>query len=160
MIVCGQTEVGELAGHALVSHQNVLRLQVPVVDSNGVAVLDGVQDLEEGPLGKSIITNELALLGDVGEQITFWAVFDDNVSAVWGIHDLYQRDYIRVGRGLVVELDLPLLELSLPRLQAELVESLDSIGSVCVDVHGGVHYSVGTEAKDSGQLQPSSEDLA
>ena len=65
MIICGQTEVGELAGHALVSHQNVLRLQVPVVDSNGVAVLNGIQDLEKSPLGKGIVPNELTLFSDV-----------------------------------------------------------------------------------------------
>ena len=160
MIVCGQTEVGELAGHAIVSHQNVLRFEVPVVNSNGMAVLHSVQDLEKGPLGKRIVANVLALLGDVREQVTFRAVLDDDVGAVRGVHDLYQGDNIGVGRGLVVELDLPLLELLLPGLQAELVESLDSVGSVCLDVQGGVHYSVGTDAEDSGQLQPSCQDVA
>lgn len=65
MVVGGKAEVGKLAGHALVCYQDVLWLKVPVVDSNGVAIFNGIQDLEEGPLGKSIITNVLALFGDV-----------------------------------------------------------------------------------------------
>ena len=65
MVRSGKAKISEFAGHALVSYQDVLRLQIPVVDSNGMAVLHGIQDLEKGPLGKSIITNVLALLGDV-----------------------------------------------------------------------------------------------
>jgi len=65
VVVGGESKVGKLAGHALVGDQDVLRLQVPVVDSNGMAVLHGIQDLEESSLGKSIITNILALFGDV-----------------------------------------------------------------------------------------------
>jgi hypothetical protein len=61
----GKSKVGEFAGHSLVSDENVLRLEVPVVDSNGVAVLDGIQNLKEGALGHGIIPNVLALLGDV-----------------------------------------------------------------------------------------------
>lgn len=116
MVIGSEAKVGKLAGHSLVSHQNVLRFQVPVVDSNRMAVLHGIQDLEEGALGKRIIANILALLGDVGKQITFRAVFDDNVCAVRGVHDFYQRDNVGVGTGLVVKLDFPLLELPLPGL--------------------------------------------
>lgn len=159
-MVGSKAKVGQLAGHALVSHQNVLRLEVPVVDSNGVAVLDGIQDLEEGPLGKSIITNKLALFGDVGEQVTFGAVLNDNVGAVRGVHDLYQGNNIGMGTGLVVELDLPLLELVLPGLEANLVQGLDGIGGVCVDVYGRVDDAVGTNAQDTCELQSSGKNLA
>lgn len=51
MVASGQSKVGEFAGHALVSDEDILRLQIPVVDSNGVAVINGIQDLEESSLG-------------------------------------------------------------------------------------------------------------
>lgn len=60
----------------------------------------------------------------------------------------------------MVELDLSLLELLLPRLQAKLVEGLDSIGCVGVDVQGSVDHSIGTYSKDTSQLQSPGEDLA
>ena len=65
MVVSGQAKVGKLAGHALVGDQDVLRLQVSVVDPNGMAIFNSIQDLEEGSLGKSIITDELTPFSDV-----------------------------------------------------------------------------------------------
>jgi len=156
----GKSKVGQFAGHSLVSDEYVLRLEVAVVDSNGVAVLDSIQDLEKSALGHGIVSNVLALLGDVGEQITFWAVFNDNVCAVGRIHDLDQRDDIRVSAGLVVQLDLTLLELSLARLKTDLVKCLYGIGDVGLDVHGCVDYAVGSYTENAGQLQPSGENLA
>jgi len=60
----------------------------------------------------------------------------------------------------VVELDFPLLELLLARLQADFVERLYGIRGVGVDVHGSVDNSIGSNSKDSGQLQPSGKNLA
>ena len=65
VISSGQSKIGELASHALVGDQNVLRLEIPVVDSNRMAVLNSIQDLKESTFGPVIITNELALLSDV-----------------------------------------------------------------------------------------------
>ena len=65
MISSGQSKIGELASHALVGDQDVLRLQIPVVDSNRMAVLNSIQDLKESTFGPVIITNELALLSDI-----------------------------------------------------------------------------------------------
>lgn len=123
-----------------------------MVDSNGMAVLDGIQNLEESALGHGIVTNVLALFSDVGEQVTFWAVFNDNVCAVGGIHDLDQGNDIGMSAGLVVQLDLALLELSLAGLKTDLVECLYGVGDVCLDVNGCVHNAVGSDTKDASQL--------
>lgn len=61
--------------------------------------------------------------------------------------------------GLMVELDLPLLELPLPGLQAYLVERLDGILDVRMDVHGCVDDTIGADAKDTRQLQSACEEL-
>ena len=67
---------------ALIGNQNVLRLQVTVVDPNGMAILNGIQDLEERMLGELIVSNESAVLGDVREEVSFGTEFDDHKGAV------------------------------------------------------------------------------
>lgn len=62
--------------------------------------------------------------------------------------------------GLVVQLDFPLLKLPLPWLQAKFVEGFHGVGNVGLDVHGGVYNPIGSNAKNTGQLQPASQDLA
>lgn len=159
MISGGQSKVSELAGHALVGDQNVLRLQIPVVDSDRVAVFNSIQDLEESTLSPVIVTNELALLSDVGKQVTFRAVLDHNVCAVRSVHDLDQGNNVRVRASLVVELDLALLKLALARLKANLVKRLYSIGNVGLNVHGSVDDSISSDSEDTSELKPTSENL-
>lgn len=149
MVRSRQSKVCKLARHALVGDQDVLWLQVPVEDAHGMAVLDGVQDLDKSALDHGIVPHKLALLGDVGEQVTFRAVFNDNIGAVWGVHDFDQGNHVGMGTGLVVELDLPLLELALTRFQTDLVQGLDGIGHVGLDVHGCVHDSIGSDTENA-----------
>jgi hypothetical protein len=134
VVVGCQTKVGELTGHTLVCYQYVLRLQVPVIDSDGMAILDSIQDLEESPLGKSIITNILSLFGDIRKEVTFGAVLNNNICAVWGVHDLGKGYHVGMGAGTMVELNFSLLEFSLTRLEAKLVQRLHSIGCVGLNV--------------------------
>jgi hypothetical protein len=156
----GQSKVCKFTSHALVGDQDILRLEVPVVDSNRVAVLDGIQNLKKGSLDKIIVANKLALLSDVGEQVTFWAVLDYNVGAIRGVHYLDQRDYIWMSASLMMELDLALLEFPLARLQANLVERLHGIWNVGLYVHCCVNDSICPYTKDTGKLKPSSKHLA
>lgn len=125
-----------------------------------MAELYGVQNLEKCTLDHGIVAYVLALLGDVGEQITFRAVFDDNVGTVWGIHDLDQRDNIGMSAGLMVELDLSLLEFPLARLKTDFVKCLYCIWDASLDVHGCVHHSIGSDSKDTGELESSSKNLS
>lgn len=46
-----QAKVGQLDGQAVVRYQDVFRLQVAVVDPNGVTKLHGIQQLDKGTLG-------------------------------------------------------------------------------------------------------------
>lgn len=152
MVSRRKSKISELASHALVSDEDILWLQVPVVDSNRMAVLHGIQDLEEGALDQILVANVLALLSDVREQVTFWAVLHYNISAIRSIHDLDERDYIWVCTRLVVELDFSLLELPLSGLKPDLVECLHGIWNVGLNVHGCVDNSVSSNSEDSSQL--------
>jgi hypothetical protein len=113
-----KTKVSQLDIDATVSHKNVLRLQIPVVDPLGMAKLNGIQDLQENALGQKVVSHIMAAVGDAGEQIPLRAEFDDHIGAVGIIQDLDQRNHIGMLAGMVVKPDLPLLELSLPRIQA------------------------------------------
>lgn len=55
----------------MVRYQDILRLQISMIDPNGVAKFNGIQNLQKRTLGEEIIAHKLALLGDVGEQVTF-----------------------------------------------------------------------------------------
>jgi hypothetical protein len=125
-----------------------------------MAVLHSVQDLQECSLDKIIIANILALLGDVREQITFWAVFDYNIGAIWSVHNFHQGYYIGMSAGLVMELDLSLLELPLARLKSDLVEGLYSIRYVRLNIHSRVNNSIGSDSEDTCKLKSSSKYLA
>lgn len=70
---------------AIVRHQNVLRFQVPVVDPNGMTVLHGIQNLEEGVFGKSVISDKVASFGDVGEQVALGTKLNNDKRTVWAI---------------------------------------------------------------------------
>lgn len=124
-----------------------------------MAIFNSIQDLEESTLSPVIVTNELALLSDVGEQITFRAVLHDNVCAVRSVHNLDQRNNVGVRTSLVMELDLALLKLALARLKADLVKRLYSIGNIGLDVHGSVDDSISSDSEDTSKLKPTSENL-
>lgn len=119
----------------------------------GVAELDGIQDLEEDTFDQGIISNEVALFGDVGEQVTFRAELDHHVCTIDGIHNPDQRDHVGVAASGVVELNFPLLKLELAGIQPNLVEGLDGIHDVGVDVDGRIDDAIGAYSEDGGQLQ-------
>lgn len=144
----------------MVCNQDVLRLEIPVVDTNGVAIHDCVQDLQKSTSGKKIITDKVASFRDAGEQVAFGTKFNDHKGAVKAIHDANQRHHIGVTAGQVVELDLPLLELALSGVESELVEGLHGVGDVGVNVDGGVDDSIGAHAQDAGELQAVCEQQA
>lgn len=149
----GQTKVGQLNGVAVVRDQDVLRLEVPVVDSKGVAVAHGIQDLEKGAARKLFITSVSSPLGDVGKKVAVRAVFQNHVGAILGVHDFYQGNNVGMTAGPVVELNFALLEFPLAGLEVELVQGLDGILDSSVDVDGLVDGSIGTLAEDTSELE-------
>lgn len=118
MVIRGKSKVGQFNGHSFVCHQDVFWLQVPVVDSNGMAIFNGIKDLKKSPPGKSIVTDVFPSFGDIGKEIALRAVLNDHIRAIRRVHYLYQGNNVWVDTGLVVQLDFPLLKLPLPWLQA------------------------------------------
>lgn len=142
----------------MVRNQNVLRLQVPMVDSNGVTVGHGIQNLEESVFGKPVVSNVVALFSDVREQIAFWTEFDDNESAVRAVQDSYQGNNVWMLAGLVMECYLPSLEALLSGVQSVLGQSLHSVGDVGVDVDRLVDHAICANAEDRHQFKTVGQD--
>jgi len=155
----GEAEVGEFDLGAVLGDEDVLGFQVAVVDSEGVAVFDGVEQLEEDPLGEDVVTDIVSPLGDVGEQVTLGAVLHDHVGAVGGVEDLDEVDDVGVSTRAVVQRDLTLLELSLASIQADLRERLYRVRGAGEDIDSSVNDTVRTDTKDTGQFYPTSQKL-
>ena len=62
--------------------------------------------------------------------------------------------------GLVMELNLPLLETLLTWFEADLAESLDGKGHVGQDISGSVDNTVSTDAEQTSQFKTVSQDHA
>jgi hypothetical protein len=134
-----------------------------MVDSQAVAVFHGIQDLEKGPLDKSIITHISPLFGDIREQVSFRAVFQHNIGTVLIIDDFQHGHYVRMGRSSIVELDLPGLELLLSAVQrlsiwVGFAQGLDCVPDASGMVESGIHYAICPGPQDPPQLQGLSEE--
>lgn len=130
----------------MVGDQDVLGLQVAMVNTNGMTILDGIQDLQERVLGQLIVAHEPALFGDIGEQVALWAEFDHDERAVRAIQNAEERDHIGMLAGLMVKSDFPPLEPSLSGIQSGFGKSLHGIWDVRQDVDGLVDHSIGTNS--------------
>lgn len=61
-----------------------------------MAVFHGIQDLKKSLADKSIIAYIPAPLGYVGEEVTLGTEVQHDVRAFWVVHNLEDRDYVRM----------------------------------------------------------------
>ena len=84
---CCESKVSKLYGLTIVRNQNIFRLEVPMIDANGMAEGDSIQNLQECSFGQKIITNESVLFGNIGEEVTIRTEFDHHESAIRAVQD-------------------------------------------------------------------------
>lgn len=123
-------------------------------------MLDRGKNLQEHLLGLEVVSNIVAFLGDLGEQIAFRAVLNHDICALGRVENLDQGDHIGVLTSGVVQLDFTVLKFLLPWIQPNLVQRLDSVLHISLDVMGLVYGSVGTDSKDSCQLDGSGQEVS
>lgn len=133
---------------SVIGDENIFRLQIPMIDSYGMAILNSIQELEKGVLGQSIITHEMALFGDVGEEIAFRAILHDNIRAFWAIQNPFQGNHVGMLAGLVMKSNLSLLKSSLPGVQSMFGKSLYRVEFVGIDIDGSVDHAVSSNTED------------
>ena len=151
-LLCGQSKIGKLNGPTIVSDQDVLRLEIPVVDSFGMAMLDCGKKLQKHVLGLEIITNVVAFLGDLGKQIALLAVLEDNVCALRAVQNLQERNHVGMLARKVMQLDLAVLESLLAWIESGLGQGLDGVGHVGNDVASLENSSISSDTDDLGEL--------
>lgn len=144
----GKSKVGEFDRAALIGDEDVLRLQIAMVDSLGMAKLDGIQNLQEGMLGQTVISNETALFGDIGKKISFRAEFENHERAIWAVEDSDQGHNVGMLTGSVMESDFSSLDATLASVQAGLGESFDGVGDAGQDIDGLVDDPKGADSED------------
>lgn len=156
----GQSKVGKLNGPTIVPNQDVLRLEIPVVDSLGMAMLDCGKKLQKHVLGLEIITDVVAFLGDLGKQIAFLAVLENNVCALRAVQNLQEGNHIGMLARKVMQLDLAVLESLLAWVESGLGQGLDGVGHVGHYVASLENSSIGPNTDDLGELDTTCQNSA
>lgn len=85
-----------------------------MVDAQRVAVIDGIEELEENVLDEVVAAKITPLLQNLAEQITIRTVIHNNEGAIFLFNDTMQRDDVRVNRCKLVKGDLLHVKASLP----------------------------------------------
>ena len=129
-------------------------------DTSGVAVLDSIKDLKENSSSLVVVSNVVAILSDLGEQVALRTVLQNNESAVGRVQDLLHRNHVGVATGTEVQLNFSILECPLPRVKSKFVQGLDGVLHVRFHIPSLVDSPVGTNSKNISQLEPISENLA
>ena len=151
MILGSEAKVGELHRPTAIGDQYVLGFEVPVVNPNGMAEVDRIQNLEERILGHGVIVKILTFLRYTREEITFGAKLQNHKCAVVGRHDLNHGHHIGMMAGLMMKLYLPLLECLLSGIQANLIQSLNRVRDIRVDIDRCVYDTIGTHSQYTRQ---------
>jgi hypothetical protein len=92
----GQSKIRDRKPQAPVKAEHVLRLEITVVDAQGMAVIDRIEQLEENVFDQVISTKITSLLQDLAEQITIWAEIHNDKGAVFLFNDTMKCDDIRM----------------------------------------------------------------
>jgi len=151
MVLGREAKVGKLDGPAIVHHKDVLRLEVPMIDSARVAMLDSRKNLQKHVSRLHVVADILALLGDLGKKVTFRAVLKDDICAVRALEGLVKAHNIGM-LALIVQLDFAILESPLTVVKAGLGQGLHSILDVGQEIPGPVDSAICTNAEDVSQL--------
>lgn len=128
-----------------------------MVDTLGMAIPDGIQDLEERAFGLVIVTDIVIFFGDLGKQITFGTILENDERAFRAVQNLGHGNNVVVLAGPIMQLNFAFLELPLSGVEAGLVQGFDGIFDVRLHVQRLVHGAVGTSTKDTGQVVTASE---
>ena len=124
-----ETEVGDGKAETVVEAEDILGLQVAVINIQGVAVLDRLEQLKKDLLDEFVVAQVAPLVENLGEEVSVRAVVHDDEGVVLVLDDAVKRDDVRVARRELVEGNLADVQLALAH-RAALVrvrEALDGV---------------------------------
>ena len=101
-----EPEVGDRKAHAIVEAENVLGLQVAMINIEGVAVVNRVEQLKKDLLDEGVITKITPRVEDLSEEVTVRAVVHNDEGVLVVLDDAVKRHHVRVAGCKLVEGDL------------------------------------------------------
>ena len=96
-----------------------------MVDAQTVAVVDGVEQLEEDRGDEAVVAEVAMLLGDHPKQVARGDIVEDDVDNRGCLDDPPEGDHVRVRRCAPVEGELAAEEGPLAGIEALVIEALD-----------------------------------
>lgn len=87
-----EAKVGDGNAKAIVEAENILWLQVTVINTETMTVLNCVEQLKEHVFNQCVVPEIAAAMQYLREQVVVWCVVHDDVGAVVVLHDTMQRD--------------------------------------------------------------------
>ena len=99
-------KVGDSEAETAVEAKDVLGLQVSMIDIEGVAVFNRVEQLKKDLLDEGVITKITPLVEDLSEEVTVRAVVHNDEGVLVVLDDAVKRHHVRVAGCKLVEGDL------------------------------------------------------
>jgi len=110
-----QTKIGDGDTEAIVEAEDVLGFEIPMINTQRVAVFHGVKHLQEDVLDESVVSEIPAIVEDLREEVVVGSVIHDNIRAVVLLDDAMEGDNAWMGGCELVEGDLADVDLALAR---------------------------------------------
>lgn len=87
----------------MVSHQNIFRLQVSVIDAYIMTMFNSIQNLKIDRLTKLIVSNVPTAVADIPEEVAFRAILHYHIDAIIVVYHLEYRHDVWVCRCLAMK---------------------------------------------------------
>lgn len=108
-----KAEIRDCDAKAAFEAENIFWLQISVVNSERVAVLDCIDELQEDIFDEVVLSKISAAVEDLCEQIVVRGIVHHDVGVISLLNDTMQGDYTRVGGGQLVQSDFADVDLPL-----------------------------------------------
>jgi hypothetical protein len=96
LISSGEAKIGDGNAKAIVEAENILRLQVTVINTETMTILNCIEQLKEYVLNQSVVPEIAAAMQYLREQVVVRCVVHDNIGAVVVLNDTMQSNDARV----------------------------------------------------------------
>jgi hypothetical protein len=137
--------------------QNIFRLQIAVIDTQRVAVLDGVEKLVEYMLDQACVAEVPAAVQDLREQVSVGSKIHNDIRVATLFHNTVQSHDVRVHAGELVERNFADVELALAGRGGRLrvYETFNSVIAwrMGARLDGAVDDTVATDSEDIDELE-------
>lgn len=125
---CSETKICNGHTEAIVEAKHVLGFQIPMINTQSVAIVNCVEQLKENILDESVVSKIATAMENLREQIVVWCVVHDDVGVVEVLHDAVEGDNARVSGCDLMQSDLADMNLPLSRrLVSRSNQAFDSV---------------------------------